>query len=229
MSVDDDALAAAQRWLEQQDVPLPQPQVPEAWSPVVAAGLVVPVGLDAPAGPVAERGSVHSARAGAGGGAGDQPEDPVALARAVVLRKLAVRARTRHELDQALRARQVPDTVAHDVLDRLAEVGLVDDAAFARDWVDSRQQRRHLSKSALRHELQTKGVERELVDDALVRIDAQAEDQAAYALAERKDRAMSGLSREVRYRRLAGVLARRGFHGGVAARVLTRVLDEVTD
>lgn len=148
------------------------------------------------------------------------------MARTVVFRKLAAQARTRHELDQALRAKDVPEPVAAKVLDRMEEVGLVDDAALARDWVDSRQQRRQLSRQALRHELERKGVERDAIDDALDSVDSEDEYAAARVLVERKARSMSGLPRDVRYRRLVGVLARRGFSGSLSARVIAEVLAE---
>jgi len=70
--------------------------------------------------------------------------DPEGTARAIVLRKLAAQARTRYELEQALVAKQVPDAVSKSVLDRFQAASLVDDAAFAADWVESRQSRRHL-------------------------------------------------------------------------------------
>lgn len=155
----------------------------------------------------------------------DVEADPESVARAIVLRKLTAQARTRHELTKALAARQVPEEVADGVLDRFEAVGLVDDAGFARDWVASRQQRRHLSRSALRRELQSKGVERELVEEAVGEVDADDEVQAARQLAERKLRSMVGLPREVQYRRLAGALARRGFGPGVTRPVLNAVLN----
>jgi regulatory protein len=108
-------------------------------------------------------------------------------------------------------------------------VGLVDDEAFARDWVESRQQRRHLSKSALRRELQGKGVEREQIDEVVSGIGSGDEVEAALALATKKFRSMAGLERDVQYRRLAGALARRGFNGTVVATVLSRVLDTPPD
>lgn len=151
-------------------------------------------------------------------------EDPEGVARGVVLRKLTAQSRTRHELDQALRAKDVPQDAARTVLDRMEEVGLVNDATFAHDWVESRQQRRQLSRSALRRELQTKGVDRDHIDEALATVDTDDEYEAARSLAERRARSMSGLAREVRYRRLAGVLARRGFSGELCGRVLAEVL-----
>jgi regulatory protein len=110
------------------------------------------------------------------------------------------------------------------VLDRLQEVGLVDDASFAVDWVASRQQRRHLSRRALRRELEVKGVERVDIDRALEKVDRADEFASARELVERKRRAMSSLARDVQQRRLAGVLSRRGFDSAVISRVLSDVL-----
>lgn len=147
------------------------------------------------------------------------------LARAVVLRKLNAMARTRQELAKALDAKDIPDDIADAVLDRMEEVGLVDDAEFAQSWVVSRQSRRHLSKSALRRELSGKGVAKDQIDAALETVDPDDEYDAAKALADKKFRSMSGLQREVQYRRLSGALARRGFNYAVTSRVLSEVLD----
>ncbi|HJY44042.1 MAG TPA: regulatory protein RecX [Propionibacteriaceae bacterium] len=160
-----------------------------------------------------------------------QPSDDVdadveSVARTIALRKLTAKACTRHELDQALRAKNVPESVIDGVLDRLQEVGLVDDASFAVDWVTSRQQRRHLSRRLLRRELQAKGVETSHIDSALDRVDRHAELTSARDLVERKRAAMNGLSRDVQYRRLAGILGRRGFDAGITTQVLADVLRE---
>ncbi len=120
--------------------------------------------------------------------------DPEGLARTIVLRKLAARARTRHELAQALAAKQVPDAVSKSVLDRFQAAGLVDDAAFAADWVESRQGRRHLSAAALRRELQAKGVDSDHIDAALSAVDADDEYAAALDLARRRQRSMDQLA-----------------------------------
>jgi regulatory protein len=155
---------------------------------------------------------------------GEPDADPETVARTIALRRLTARARTRSELEAALTSRQVPADVAERVLDRLAEVGLVDDRMFAQDWVRSRQARRGLSRSALRRELQAKGVDRELIDEALAPVAPEEELAAARAVAEKKLRSMQELDRAVRYRRLAAALSRRGFGPGVVAAVLDEVL-----
>jgi regulatory protein len=166
---------------------------------------------------------------GAGPGTTGPDADPQEVARGIVLGKLAAQARTRVELERALQSRDVPEEAAAVVLDRMSEVGLVDDATFARDWVSSRQQRRHLSKTALRRELQTKGVDRDLIDEALADVDGSDEHRAALDLARRRAATMGGLARDVAYRRLGGVLARRGFSPSTTARVLAEVLGDSTD
>jgi regulatory protein len=157
---------------------------------------------------------------------GDAEADPYTVARSIALDRIAERARTRHQLAQALKSRSVPPDVAEQVLDRLQEVGLVDDAAFAEAWVESRQQRRHLSRPALRRELQGKGVDREQIDAALESVDHSDELGAARELARRRHAAIAGLPYAVRYRRLAGVLSRRGFGSGIVSQVLGEVLGE---
>lgn len=119
-----------------------------------------------------------------------------------------------------LAKRNADPEVVGRVLDRLAEVGLVDDRAFAEAWVASRQEHKHLSRRALRDELTRKGIDRTIIDDVVAGVEPDDEYHAAYALAERKARSMSGLAPEVRWRRLAGALARRGFSAGVVTRVL---------
>lgn len=136
-----------------------------------------------------------------------------------------MRARTRHELADALRRRKIPEDAAEAVLERMTEVGLVNDEEFARSWVDSRQQRRQLSRMGLRRELQRKGVDRDVVEEALGDVTAEDERAAARALVERRLRSMRGLDWSVRRRRLAGALARRGFSGEVTAAVLHEVAE----
>jgi regulatory protein len=118
----------------------------------------------------------------------------------------------------------VPPDATQQVLDRLEAVGLVDDEKLARDWVESRQARRHLSRSALRRELQAKGVDRDDIEAALEQVSRDDELRAARALAGKKLDAMVGLGHDVRRRRVAGALARRGFSSDVISRVLADVL-----
>lgn len=151
--------------------------------------------------------------------------DPVGFAREIALRQLTVRQRTRAELQAAMARKNVPEDAAREVLDRFTEVGLLDDAGFARDWVATGA-RRMRGRRVLAQELSAKGVAPELIEAALAQTDP-ADDQAiALEFARRKLRGMAGLDRQVRYRRLGAALQRRGFGGGVIAQVVRQVLDE---
>src|SRR5262245_5691705 len=88
-------------------------------------------------------------------------------ARALCLRLLTARARTRAELEAQLTKRGYPDDVSAEVLDRLAHVGLVDDADFAEQWVRSRRLNAGKGKRALAAELRNKGVDNEVITAAL--------------------------------------------------------------
>ena len=105
--------------------------------------------------------------------------DPESVARTILLNQLTGRARTRSELATKLSSRDVPDDIATRLLDRFEEVGLVDDAAFAREWVEQRQSGRGLAKRALAMELRRKGVDDEVAREALDEIDADDEVEVA--------------------------------------------------
>ncbi|MDO5535394.1 MAG: regulatory protein RecX [Propionibacteriaceae bacterium] len=122
----------------------------------------------------------------------------------------------------------VPEAIIESVLDRFEEVGLVDDAQFAGLWVEG-QQRRMRSTRALKQELRLKGVDAEVIDEALAQTDDEADYRAALALAQKKVRTMGSLEPHVRYRRLAGALARRGFSPGLCHRVVSEVTEEPDD
>ena len=158
------------------------------------------------------------------GYAGEPDVDPESAARTICLRQLTGAPRTRAQLAQTLRRRGIPDEVAGRVLDRLGDVGLVDDATFAQAWVRSRSVGRGLARRALSHELRGRGVADEVIGEALDRLDPDEELANARALVVRRLPATSGLPPEVRMRRLAGVLARKGYPPGVAVRVVREAL-----
>ncbi|MFJ4283536.1 recombination regulator RecX [Streptomyces massasporeus] len=154
------------------------------------------------------------------------PGDPVERARAICLRLLTGTPRTRKQLADALRKRQIPDDAAEEVLSRFEEVGLINDGAFADAWVESRHHGRGLARRALARELRTKGVDSTLIDEAVSQLDSEQEEETARELVARKLRSTRGLDRDKRLRRLAGVLARKGYPEGMALRVVRQALEE---
>lgn len=155
--------------------------------------------------------------------------DPLAAARELCLAELQRGPRTRSELAGLLARAGVPVGAADEVLGRFAEVGVVDDALFAQMWVDSRQVRRGLSRGALRQELRKKGVQDEVVAEALAGIETDDEERTARVLLERKLASTRGLDPQARARRLVGVLARKGFDAGLSYRVVREALEQEGD
>ncbi|MEU6085025.1 recombination regulator RecX [Streptomyces sp. NPDC047108] len=156
----------------------------------------------------------------------EAPRSPEEQARAICLRLLTGTPRTRKQLADALRKRGIPDDAAEEVLSRFEGVGLIDDAAFADAWVESRHHSRGLARRALARELRTKGVDSAVIDEAVGQLDPEQEERTARELVERKLRATRGLDREKRIRRLAGMLARKGYAEGLALRVVRSALEE---
>ena len=190
--------------------------------------------------------------AGGGGSAGDDggvaggpargrsttppPEDPAAqeseadpyeVARAIVLRQLTAAPRSRKQLEDKLLQRNCDPDVAAEVLDRMEAVGLVDDEAYAHMLVRSQQQGRGLARRGLAHELRKKGVDEQTAEVALeAEVTAEGERARAEELVAKKLRTMSGLDRQVKTRRLAGMLARKGYSGELAYSVIREALDQ---
>ncbi len=155
--------------------------------------------------------------------------DPEAVGRKILLDQLTGQARSRAELATKLARKQVPHEVAERLLDRFEEVGLVDDAAFARDWVQSRQTGRGLARRALAVELQRKGVEKEVIADAVATIDPGDEVESARDLVRRKLRSFERFDRPTQVRRLTGMLARKGYPSSVVFSVVREELGGVEE
>jgi regulatory protein len=158
---------------------------------------------------------------------GDGPAgDPEARAREVCLRLLTLAPRTRAQLADALRKRDIPDEAANEVLGRLADVGLIDDAAFAQAWVESRHYSRGLAGRALSAELKRRGVAADEIRAAIdEHLGPDAEVSAARRLVAGRLAPTRGLPPEQRTRRLAGLLARKGYPAGLAFRVIREALE----
>ena len=117
----------------------------------------------------------------------DGPDaDAESVARTILLDALTGQARSRRELRDKLAKKDVPDELAERLLDRFTEVGLVDDEAFARSWVESRQRSRGLARRALAQELRRKGVDDETARTALDDLDPDRERRPPASLVRKK-------------------------------------------
>lgn len=122
--------------------------------------------------------------------------------------------------------REVDADIAAEIIDRFIEVGIVDDARFARNWAVERIRTRRLSRNAIRRELAQRGVGDEAISEALEQISGDQERQAAIDLCRTKAARMRGVDRERAIRRLSAQLARRGYPTGLSVSVVLQVLDE---
>jgi regulatory protein len=146
-------------------------------------------------------------------------------ARTLCLRLLTARARTRAELAGQLAKRGYPDDVSIRVLDRLADVGLVDDVDFAEQWVHSRRVNAGKGKRALAAELHTKGVDNDVITSVLSDFTPDAERDRAEELVRKKLRRESLSDDDLRLRRrLVAMLARRGYSQTMAYDVVSAEL-----
>lgn len=139
------------------------------------------------------------------------PEKQESRARNVLLHQLARSAKSTSQLRKILEQREISAEIAEKVIERFTEVGLIDDAAYAETIVNSRRNYKGLAKSAIKRELNEKGVSQELVEEAISGITAEDDFESAKELATRRFRQLAHLDKEVRTRRLAGFLQRKGY------------------
>lgn len=148
-------------------------------------------------------------------------------ARNILLRQLTASDKTAKQLKDKLLDKECPEEIADEVIERYAELNLVDDQRFAKSWVVTRARSRGLARGAIKHELRSKGVDDELAAEALEQIDDEAEEQRARELVRAKLRPESmGADRDKALRRLVGMLGRKGYNGSMAFKVAREEWDE---
>lgn len=157
------------------------------------------------------------------------PADPEAIARAIVLRQLTIAPRSRAQLERKLADRGCDPAVAARVLDRMEQVGLVDDAAYAEQFVQSQRRGKGLSGAALRRQLRDKGVDDDIATDAVGGLDSDSERARAEQLAATRMRSLAGLDPQVQARRLAAMLTRKGYPPGVVYPVVREVVNSAPE
>jgi regulatory protein len=148
-----------------------------------------------------------------------------ALGRQICLRLLTAAPRTRAQLAGAMRRHGVPDDAAAEVLGQLTDASLVDDAAFARAWVESRHYARGLSRRNLQNELRQRGVDDDEITGAVEALDPEQEIETARHLTERKLAATRGQPHDTRARKAASMLARKGYPAGLAFRLIREAME----
>ncbi len=156
-----------------------------------------------------------------------QRDDEVERAFGSALNLLSYRPRSRREIEDYFRRRQLDPVVAGAVVDRLERAALLDDREFARFWVENRQQFRPRGTRALRVEMRQKGLDSEIIAEALAQVDD--EDESALAAGAKKARSFSALDEREFMRKMVAFLQRRGFPYDVAARSARTLRASVAD
>lgn len=155
---------------------------------------------------------------------GNHNSDPLSFARNIALQQLNYAPRSRKELADKLKSKGVPSGISDQVLDRLAEVGLIDDLAYAQMLVRSKQNSRRLAKRALRVELAKKGISTEVSDQVLAQINPADELAMARLIVEKKMRTLETVDSATIQRRLSGLLARKGYASNVSIQVIREAM-----
>ncbi len=155
--------------------------------------------------------------------------DSYAIGLGIALRKLNAHARTHYEISLVLSGKGIDAVTSSQILDRLIDLGYINDLDFAHAWVRSRVKSRGLAPSVLRRELASKGVEPEYIDAALREIDPEDSAHRARELAEKKFRALSSESKSVAVRRISNLLLRKGYSSAVSWGIARDVVGGLED
>lgn len=149
----------------------------------------------------------------------------------LAMRYLDTRPRSAAELRERLKRKEFAPDAIDAAIERLSELGLVDDAAFARFWVENRQIARPRGAQALRDELRRKGVDRSVIDTTMTDEELVGDDEGrAWALARAAAHKYVGAPDKLTFqRRLGGYLQRRGFGFDVIRPILDTLWSERRD
>ncbi len=145
-------------------------------------------------------------------------------ARNVAYRLLTYRPRSHAELEQKLREREFDEAVIRAVLSDLERLGYVNDHEFARQWAAGRLRLKGYGRRRIEQELRRKGIPQEVIREAVAEeVPAKDEREAAMKAAERKLRTLQSVEPDVRRRRLAGFLERKGYSSEITRSIINMV------
>jgi regulatory protein len=160
--------------------------------------------------------------------AADHPEEAhdklLKRAKNTAYRYLTIRSRSRSEVEQKLRDREFPHPIISSVIDHLVQLGYLNDEQFARQWAASRIRSRGFGRRRIAQELRTKGISPDIIRETLGDLfEESAEAGVARKEADKKLKTLTRFEAEVRRRRLAGFLERKGFSSEIIRSILRTV------
>ena len=153
-------------------------------------------------------------------------EDGQEVAYQRALKLLSYRPRSEAEIRLKLKRHGTEDRTVEQVLERLQKNGLVDDAQFARIWVENRSAHRPRSQRALAYELRQRGIEAQMIEEVVQAVDNQ---ELAYQAANKQARKLRELECHVFRQKMFAFLARRGFSYEDSLPAVNRVWAELDE
>lgn len=146
-------------------------------------------------------------------------------ARSLALRYLSYRDRSRHEIIAYLAQKDFSESAIEQTMDRLNELGYVNDERFALNWGRYRISKKKYGEHRLRRELQAKGLEAEIIHQSLTTLYSETDPKAlALSCAEKKLAGLRGIASDKKKRRLAQFLQRQGFSSETVFHTVNRLL-----
>ena len=136
-------------------------------------------------------------------------------ARNIVLRLLEKGPKTSVQLLEVLAANEIPIEIAKPLIERFTEVELINDELYAKDLADASRRTKGLARSMVKRKLESKGLDRELINQVASEITDEDELAVATELAIKRFGQLGHLDSDVRNRRLVGFLQRRGFGSSI--------------
>ncbi len=153
-------------------------------------------------------------------------EEEISKAKSYAYRILARRMYTNKEIRDKLVERGYVDKIIEDVIATLERYGYLNDRTYAQEWIESRMRSKPKGKIALRQELERKGIDRSIIEDALSQaFDQSKESEMALDLARRKARSFDADDPVAAKRKLQAFLLRRGFDFETVKDVIEQVID----
>jgi regulatory protein len=153
-----------------------------------------------------------------------QGQDEIGKAVDRAARFLAYRPRSEQEVRRNLKEKDTVPEVIEAAIERLRTMGYLDDAAFARYWVQNRNEFKPLSPKALRYELRQKGVPSDIIDETLESLEA---GDLAYRAAQARVNKLRRSDKRLFRQKLAAFLQQRGFSYTTIREAVERLIEEL--
>jgi regulatory protein len=142
------------------------------------------------------------------------------------LKFLSFRPRSKWEIENYLKNKKAGTEVENKVLAKLEKLGLVNDLEFANWWIENRLKFRPRGPVILKSELIKKGIDREIIDQILEKIDDQSQHELALKIAQKQAQKFKNLDKSKFFQKMAGFLGRRGFSWEITKAVIDSVLEK---